>query len=59
VSCLAGSAQELWLKSDLAATTASALAFCTPPRYNGGIAGPEAAVNDFWQDLYGFGADSF
>jgi hypothetical protein len=58
VACGAGSAQETWLKQDLAAHPSKCtLAFMHHPRFSSGIAGNYTAVSTFWNDLYNAGAD--
>jgi chitodextrinase len=53
VGCAAGSAQESWLKSDLAAhPTACALAFWHHPRFSSGHDGNNTFMQDLWKDLY-------
>lgn len=54
----AGSPQELWLKSDLAAhTNQCTLAIWHQPRFTSNSTTPRSAVLTFWQDLYAAGAD--
>jgi acid phosphatase type 7 len=58
VACAEGSAQEAWLRADLAAhPSRCTLAYWHAPRFASGQAGqgPESAA--FWQDLYAAGAD--
>jgi len=59
ISCAAGSAQELWLRSDLQANTKPCtLAYWHHPRFNSGAAhGNTLAVSPFWDALYHFNAD--
>lgn len=59
VSCAAGSAQEQWLRADLAATTkACTLAYWHHPRFNSGSThGNNTAVAPFWDALYQYGAE--
>lgn len=59
VSCAAGSAQEQWLRADLAANTkACTLAYWHHPRFNSGSThGNNTAVAPFWDALYQFGAE--
>lgn len=59
VSCAAGSAQEQWLRADLAAdSSACTLAYFHHPRFSSGAAhGNNAAVQPLWQALYDAGAD--
>lgn len=57
VSCKAGSAQETWLRNDLAAhPNGCTLAYWHHPRFhgNGSLAG---SVLPFWNDLYAAGAE--
>jgi hypothetical protein len=57
--CGAGSAQEQWLRSDLAAhPTACTLAYWHHPRFSSGSAhGSSTATQAIWQALYDFRAD--
>ena len=58
VSCAAGSAQEKWLRADLAATKSSCvLAYWHHPRWSSGPHGSSTAVAPFWSALYEKGAD--
>jgi hypothetical protein len=58
IACGSGSAQETWLKQDLAAhPNACTLAFFHHPRFSSGIAGNTTATSAFWNDLYNAGAD--
>ena len=58
MSCAAGSAQEQWLRADLAANTASCtLAYLHHPRFTSGSAGNNASVQPLWQALYDARAD--
>jgi chitodextrinase len=58
VACNAGSAQETWLKSDLAAhSTGCKLAYWHHPRFSSGYEGDSTFMQDLWQDLYDAGAD--
>jgi hypothetical protein len=59
ISCAAGSTQEQWLRSDLAANTkACTLAYWHHPRFNSGAAhGNNTAVAPFWDALYQYNAD--
>jgi chitodextrinase len=53
VACNKGSAQESWLKADLAAhPTACALAYWHHPRFSSGHDGDNTFMQDLWQDLY-------
>jgi hypothetical protein len=56
--CGAGSAQERWLKADLAAhRTACTLAYWHEPRFSSGHHGSNASYDAFWRDLYDAGAE--
>jgi hypothetical protein len=56
--CQAGSAQEQWLRQDLAAhNNGCTLAFMHHPRFSSGGHGNQAIVADLWQALYDGGAD--
>jgi hypothetical protein len=59
VSCSAGSAQERWLRADLAAATQRCtLAYWSNPLFSSGtVHGPFSPVRPFWKDLYDAGAD--
>lgn len=59
VSCAAGSAQEQWLRADLAASTKSCtLAYWHHPRFNSGIEhGNNTNVTPLWNALYENNAD--
>jgi len=59
VSCAAGSAQEQWLRADLAANTkACTLAYWHHPRFNSGAEhGNTLAVAPFWDALYQYNAE--
>jgi len=59
VPCSAGSAQEQWLRTDLAANPAlCTLAFWHHPRFTSGTGhSSDLAVDPFWQALYQYGAD--
>lgn len=59
VSCAAGSAQEQWLRADLAAhPNACTLAYWHHPRFSSGAAhGDNPAVGPLWQALYEAGAE--
>jgi uncharacterized protein YjdB len=53
-----GSAQETWLRADLAANpTACTLAIWHYPRFSSGDHGSDASMQDIWQTLYNAGAD--
>ena len=58
-TCVAGSAQETWLKQDLAANTSSCiLAYYQNPRFtSNGSSGGHTTYQAIWQDLYNGGAD--
>jgi Tol biopolymer transport system component len=57
-ACAAGSAQEQWLRSDLAAHPgACTLAFWHHPLFSSGGIGNHPAMQTIWQDLYTAGAD--
>jgi acid phosphatase type 7 len=55
----AGSAQEQWLRADLAANTkACTLAYWHHPRFSSGLEhGNDTSVQDLWQALYDYNAD--
>jgi acid phosphatase type 7 len=54
----AGSAQETWLKSDLAAHPSKCtLAYWHEPRFSSGYHGSDPSFDAFWRDLYAAGAD--
>jgi hypothetical protein len=56
--CGAGSAQEVWLRADLAANPAECtLAYWHHPRFSSGQHGNDAITQALWQALYDFGAD--
>ncbi|MEQ1693741.1 MAG: DNRLRE domain-containing protein [Gemmatimonas sp.] len=56
--CGAGSAQEQWLRADLAANTnACTLAYWHHPRFSSGSHGNNTSVQPLWQALYDLGAD--
>jgi hypothetical protein len=59
ISCAAGSAQEQWLRQDLAANTKSCtLAYWHHPRFNSGLEhGNSLAVAPFWDALYEYNAE--
>lgn len=58
VGCQAGSAQEQWLKADLAKHPAKCtLAYWHQPRFSSALHGNNAATDAFWQDLYQAGAE--
>ena len=56
--CGAGSPQEQWLKTDLAAhPNACVLAYWHHPRWSSGQHGNNSSYGAFWQDLYNAGAE--
>ncbi len=56
--CGAGSPQEQWLKSDLAAhLNACTLAYWHHPRFSSGEHGSNTSYDAFWKDLYAAGAE--
>jgi acid phosphatase type 7 len=59
ISCAAGSAQDTWLRADLAAhSNVCTLAYWHHPRFNSGLEhGNNTAVANFWDALYQYGAD--
>ena len=58
VSCAAGSAQETWLRQDLAANAdACTLAYFHHPRFSSGLGGNNTSVGPLWQALDADGAD--
>jgi acid phosphatase type 7 len=58
VSCAQGSAQEKWLRADLAANPRRCtLAYFHHPRYSSGSHGDTGAVWPFWRALYDYRAD--
>src|SRR5256714_2319875 len=58
VSCAAGSAQEQWLKADLAAhPNTCILAYWHQARWSSGGSGNLPDYDTFWRDLYAAGAD--
>jgi hypothetical protein len=59
ISCAAGSAQDTWLRADLAAhSNVCTLAYWHHPRFNSGAShGNNTAVANFWDALYQYGAD--
>ena len=58
VSCAVGSAQEQWLRADLAATNASCvLAYWHEPMFTSGTRGGTAEVRPLYQALYDYGVD--
>ncbi|MEO8287413.1 MAG: S-layer homology domain-containing protein [Chloroflexota bacterium] len=59
VPCAAGSAQEQWLRHELAANMSkNVLAYWHHPRFSSGaLHGNDTSVQPFWQALYEYGAD--
>jgi hypothetical protein len=59
ISCAAGSAQEQWLRADLAANRRTCtLAYWHHPRFSSsGVHGSQAYMQPVWQALYDYGAD--
>ena len=58
VACAPGSAQERWLRADLAAHPARCtLAYFHHPRFASGATRPQVEVGPFWNALYEAGAD--
>ena len=58
VACGVGSAQETWLKQDLAADTAvCTLAYFHEPLFSSTTGAEQTAVRPFWNDLYAAHAD--
>ncbi len=58
ISHASGSAQEVWLRNDLAANTAKCtLAFFHRPRFSSGEHGNNTDVGIFWTDLYNANAE--
>jgi hypothetical protein len=56
--CGPGSAQDIWLRADLAASSARCtLAYWHEPRFSDGEHGPNAALATLWADLAAVGAD--
>src|SRR5436190_2697183 len=57
-ACDAGSAQEQWLKADLAATSATCtVAYWHHPLFSSGGIGNNTVMQQIWTDLYDAGAD--
>jgi acid phosphatase type 7 len=55
IDCAAGSAQETWLRTDLAATSAQCiLAYMHVPRFSTGRHGNDEASEALWQALYDY-----
>jgi acid phosphatase type 7 len=59
ISCAAGSAQDTWLRNDLANhSNVCTLAYWHHPRFNSGAShGNNTAVSNFWDALHLYGAD--
>jgi acid phosphatase type 7 len=58
VACGAGSAQEAWLRADLAAhPNRCTLAYWHRPRFTSGPASQATETDAFWRDLYAAGAE--
>jgi acid phosphatase type 7 len=58
VSCSKGSAQEQWLRSDLALNrSVCTLAYWHHPRFSSGFDGDNTFMNELFKDLYNAGAD--
>jgi acid phosphatase type 7 len=58
VACSSGSAQESWLRADLAANPrACTLAYWHHPRFSSGHDGDGTFMQPIWNDLYNFNAD--
>ena len=58
ISAGAGSAQETWLKADLAASTKTCtMAYIHRPRFSAGYHGSNSSMQAMWQDLYDAGAE--
>lgn len=56
--CGAGSAQEKWLRADLASHTATCtIAYFHHPRFSSGNHGSQTSVKALWQALYDYNAD--
>jgi acid phosphatase type 7 len=56
--CAAGSPQERWLRTDLAAhPTRCTLAYAHHPRFSSGFHGSDRTLVDLWRALYAAGAD--
>jgi hypothetical protein len=56
--CAAGSAQEKWLRADLAASPAACtVALWHHPRFSSGTHGNDPTVQPLWNALYDYGAD--
>src|SRR5205807_1137551 len=60
ISTSAGSAQEVWLKADLAASTKTCtMAYIHRPRFSAGYHGSNSSMQPLWQDLYDAGAELY
>ncbi|MGH8974535.1 MAG: metallophosphoesterase family protein, partial [Acidimicrobiia bacterium] len=58
VSCSVGSAQEKWLRADLAASQAACtVALWHHPRFSSGSHGNDLSVQPLWNALYEYGAE--
>ena len=58
VSCAAGSAQDTWLRADLAAhPTTCTIAIFHHPRFSSGSHGSDSTVQPFWTALYAAGVE--
>jgi acid phosphatase type 7 len=57
VACGAGSAQEAWLRADLATSSRCTLAYWHRPRFTSGVGSQATETDAFWRDLYAAGAD--
>jgi PKD repeat protein len=58
VSCASGSAQEVWLRADLAAhPTTCTIAIWHHPRFSSGEHGSDATTQPFWAALYAAGVE--
>lgn len=58
INLAAGSAQELWLRADLAShQNVCTLAYWHKPRFSSGLHGNNSGVQPLWQALYDYGAD--
>ncbi len=58
VSCAAGSAQDTWLRADLAAHPMTCtIALWHHPQFSSGYHGADASTRPFWDALYAAGAD--
>jgi len=60
ISTSAGSAQEVWLKADLAASTKTCtIAYIHRPRFSAGHHGSNGFMHAIWKDLYSAGAEIY